>query len=304
MDTTISRDPCFMDVFVRDHRGPDPTNPEVLCTEAAREKMMAYGVEMTQRHGPDFDWRQAEVDAEALHTSGGGRRHGRYAFGNGVVDYDQTRRSSSSSKEIEFVVWEFSLLKDSSRYLDRGGGSCSTRGGSSGNTNGRGADKHDSLHGFLHSEFHSSIGTRRKLATVLPSSNVSAARVDRVGATTPGFATTFGVDDDTLGLPNTSGVDGTTGLGAISKVDGTAGLLTRFGVDGTTGLSANSQLDGTARLPATFGVDATPGLNATFGVDASCCTTLQPVDAITSSALWITGFGLTSSWPNSRCGRE
>ncbi|WVZ71164.1 hypothetical protein U9M48_019783 [Paspalum notatum var. saurae] len=93
--------PSFMDVFVRGHRGPDPTNPEVLCTEAAREKMMAYGEEMTQRHGPDFDWRQAEVDAEALHASGGGRRHGRYAFGTGVVDYDQSisraRRSGSSS---------------------------------------------------------------------------------------------------------------------------------------------------------------------------------------------------------------
>ncbi|WVZ98036.1 hypothetical protein U9M48_043519 [Paspalum notatum var. saurae] len=87
----------------------------------------------------------------------------------------------------------------------------------------------------------------------------------------------LGVDDGTLGLPDTSEVDGTAGLGAISWVDG------------TTGFSASSGLDGTARLPATFGVGATLGLNATFGVDASCCTTLQPMDAITSSALWITG---------------
>ncbi|WVZ53518.1 hypothetical protein U9M48_004446 [Paspalum notatum var. saurae] len=76
--------PSFMDVFVRGHRGPDPTNPEVLCTEAAREKMMAYGEEMTQRHGPDFDWRQAEV-----------------CLWHGVVDYDQSisraSRSGSSS---------------------------------------------------------------------------------------------------------------------------------------------------------------------------------------------------------------
>ena len=33
---------------------------------------------MIQRHGPDFDWKNSEVDPEALHASGGGRRHGRY----------------------------------------------------------------------------------------------------------------------------------------------------------------------------------------------------------------------------------
>ncbi|WVZ93336.1 hypothetical protein U9M48_039323 [Paspalum notatum var. saurae] len=101
-------------------------------------RMMAYGEEMTQRDGPDFDWRQAEVDAEALHA-----RHCTQVAGEeGMAEY-------ISSKEIGFVVWEFSLLKDSSRYPGREGGSCSMRGGSSGNTNGRAADKHDSQHGFL-----------------------------------------------------------------------------------------------------------------------------------------------------------
>ena len=105
-----------------------------------------------------------------------------------------------SSKEIGFVCWEFYLLiKDISRCPGSGGGCCSTRGGSSGNTNGRAANKHDSLHGFLPSGslfiktrfnldcyvanltfdpfvgYHSSIGTRHELATLLPSSNVSAA---------------------------------------------------------------------------------------------------------------------------------
>ncbi|WVZ89265.1 hypothetical protein U9M48_035691 [Paspalum notatum var. saurae] len=205
----------FMAVFVCGRRGPDPTNPEVLCTEAAREKMVCL-------------WHRG----------------------------CRLRPEYISSKEIGFVVWEFSLLKDRSRYPGRGGGS-------SGNTNSRAVDKHDSLYGFLSLGYHSSIGTRRELATLLPSLNVSAAGVDRVGASTPGLATTFGVDD---------------------------GLSASSGVDGTAGLSATSELDGTARLLATFGVDATLGLNATFGVDASCCTTLQPMDAITSSTLWITGF--------------
>ncbi|WVZ84140.1 hypothetical protein U9M48_031201 [Paspalum notatum var. saurae] len=244
--------PSFMDVFVRGHRGPDLTNPEVLCTEAAREKMMAYGEEMTQCDGPDFDWRQAEVDAEALHASGRGKKAWQVCLWHQGC---RLRPEYILSKEIGFVVWEFLLLKDSLRYPGRGGGLCSTKGGSSGNTNGQAADKHDSLHGFLPSGYRSSIGTQRELATLLPSSNVSAVGVDRVGATTPGLATTSGmgdgtpglpatsrVDDGTPGLPDTSGVDGTAGLGAISGVDGIAGLSASFEVDGTAGLSASFEL--------------------------------------------------------------
>jgi hypothetical protein len=30
----------FMEVYARGHRGLDPANPDVLCSEAAREKMV------------------------------------------------------------------------------------------------------------------------------------------------------------------------------------------------------------------------------------------------------------------------
>ncbi|WVZ64889.1 hypothetical protein U9M48_014342 [Paspalum notatum var. saurae] len=116
---------------------------------------------------------------------------------------------------------------------------------------------------FLDASDESSIGTRRELATLLPSSNVSAAGVDRVGATTPGLATTSRVDDGTIGLLATSRVDdGTAGLPDTSGVDGTAGLSTSFGVDSTAELSATSQL-------ATSGMDDTPRLPTTFGGSAS-----------------------------------
>jgi hypothetical protein len=32
--------PSFMEVYVRGHRGPDPANPDELCSVAAREKMV------------------------------------------------------------------------------------------------------------------------------------------------------------------------------------------------------------------------------------------------------------------------
>jgi hypothetical protein len=37
----------------------------------------AYGEEMIRRHGPDCDWMNKEIDAEAVHASGGGKSHGR-----------------------------------------------------------------------------------------------------------------------------------------------------------------------------------------------------------------------------------
>lgn len=36
-----------------------------------------YVEEVTQRHGPEYDWRQSPLDVEALYQSGGGRKHGR-----------------------------------------------------------------------------------------------------------------------------------------------------------------------------------------------------------------------------------
>jgi hypothetical protein len=32
--------PSFMEVYVRGHRGLDPMNPDVLCSEATMEKMV------------------------------------------------------------------------------------------------------------------------------------------------------------------------------------------------------------------------------------------------------------------------
>ena len=37
---SLYRFPSFMEVYVRGHHGPDPANPDVLCNEAAREKMV------------------------------------------------------------------------------------------------------------------------------------------------------------------------------------------------------------------------------------------------------------------------
>ncbi|WVZ58517.1 hypothetical protein U9M48_008788 [Paspalum notatum var. saurae] len=245
--------PSFMDVFVRGHRGPDPTNPEVLCTEAAREKMMAYGEEMTQRHGSDFHRRQTEVDAEALHASGGGRRHGRYAFGTGVVNYDQSisraRRSGSSS------------------------GSCRS------SRTGRDTQAQEETRAAREE-------ARQATRTVERLINMTAYMASYLQDITARLGPDVNLPPFCPPQMSPQQLRGGWHRRALSHR-----------------LSATSQLNGTAGLPATSGMDDTPELPATFEVDASYCTTLQPVDAITYSAIWITGFGLTPSWPNSRCGR-
>ena len=40
--------PSFMEAYVRGHRGPDPANPDVLCTKAATEKMVNKFVFMNE----------------------------------------------------------------------------------------------------------------------------------------------------------------------------------------------------------------------------------------------------------------
>ncbi|WVZ53413.1 hypothetical protein U9M48_004359, partial [Paspalum notatum var. saurae] len=253
--------PSFMDVFVRGHRGPDPTNPEVLCTEAAREKMMAYGEKMTQRHGPDFDWR--------------------YAFGTGVVDYDQSISRARSSGSSSGSSRSSRTARDTQAEEEARAAREETRQAT------QTVERLTNMTAYMAS-YLQDITARLGPDVNLPPFCPPQMSSQQVGATTPGLATTSGVDDGTTGLPATSRVDdGTPGLPDTSGVDGTAGLSASFEVDGSAGLSATSQLDGTARLPASSGMDDTSGLLATFGVDASCCTTLQPMDAINSSELWI-----------------
>ncbi|WVZ97106.1 hypothetical protein U9M48_042663 [Paspalum notatum var. saurae] len=262
--------PSFMDVFVRSHRGPDPTNPEVLCTEVAREKMMAYGEEMTQRHGPDFDWRQAEIDAEALHASGGGRRHGRYAFGIGVVDYDQSISDRIRHLGVLAPQGQLEIPRHRRRLM-----------------------QHERRLDII-----ARLGPDVNLPPFCPpqmspqQGSTAYLRGGRWYHRAPSHL------QGGRWYPRApKHLRGGWHRRALSQLRGgwhrraLSHLLVGWHRRAPTGFSATS------------GMDDTPGLPTTFGVDASCCTTLQPVDAITSLAIWITWFGLTPSWPNSRCGR-
>ncbi|WVZ89565.1 hypothetical protein U9M48_035949 [Paspalum notatum var. saurae] len=88
----------FVEVYIEGHKGSDPDNPEVLCDEQATEKLAKYKENVIQRHGPEFDWRAAALDVEAIYEAGGGLRHGRWGLGDGALEYDRIPRPQRTSQ--------------------------------------------------------------------------------------------------------------------------------------------------------------------------------------------------------------
>ncbi|WVZ80162.1 hypothetical protein U9M48_027661 [Paspalum notatum var. saurae] len=90
--------PSFVDVYIEGHKGLDPENPEVLCDEQVTEKLAEYKGNVIQRHGPEFDWRAAAPDVEAIYHAGGGLPHGRWGLGDGTLEYDHIPRPQRTSQ--------------------------------------------------------------------------------------------------------------------------------------------------------------------------------------------------------------
>ncbi|PVH37144.1 hypothetical protein PAHAL_6G255500 [Panicum hallii] len=92
--------PSDIQVYLEGHRGRDPTNPDQLCSQAATERLAAYGDQMIARHGEGYDWRNVPIDPEAVYSSGGGKPHGRYPLFDKVIDSSQvpSRQRAGSSR--------------------------------------------------------------------------------------------------------------------------------------------------------------------------------------------------------------
>lgn len=100
MEATSGQKPSDIEVYQEGHKGPDPNNPDQLCSQTATDRLAAYGEEMVRRHGPDYDWRHEPVDPSVVYASGGGKAHGRYALFDGFIDSSSVRsqRTGSSSR--------------------------------------------------------------------------------------------------------------------------------------------------------------------------------------------------------------
>ncbi|WVZ50152.1 hypothetical protein U9M48_001437 [Paspalum notatum var. saurae] len=213
---------CFLKVGLR--------KPRDSSTGAS----MAYREEMTQRHGPEFNWRQADIDAEALLASGGGRRHGRYAFGTGAMDYDhsvsQARRFNSSTGS--------SRSSRTARHTRAEEEACAARE--------EAQQAKQKLEQLTQMTTYLASYVQDLTARLGPNANLPAFCPPQMS---PQQGSTGWVPPPQGSQPPPGVDDGTPGLPATSVVD-----------DGTLGLSATFGLDATAGLPATFGLNATAGL--------------------------------------------
>jgi len=81
--------------------------PSVYSNPTIHSRIQSY-TEMGRRvHGPDWDPRTQPLDGEVIMRAGGGKKHGRYYIGDGLVDMVSTptlsqirARSMSSSPAI------------------------------------------------------------------------------------------------------------------------------------------------------------------------------------------------------------
>lgn len=46
----------------------------------------AYAAAYVQLHGPENDWRTSPIDPVAVHMAGGGKKHGHFMIGDGLID--------------------------------------------------------------------------------------------------------------------------------------------------------------------------------------------------------------------------
>ncbi|KAL5647594.1 hypothetical protein ACJX0J_041949, partial [Zea mays] len=90
MEASTGAVPSDVQIYLRGHRGPDPANPDVLCSQKATDRVAAYSEAMSSQHGPDYDWRTSPIDSQAVYVSGG-KAHGRYTMLANVIDSSQVR---------------------------------------------------------------------------------------------------------------------------------------------------------------------------------------------------------------------
>jgi hypothetical protein len=91
--------PTDVELYMQGHRGSDPQNPDVLCTQTASDRLVSFWYssmcllmmhlylvclpldfiweDMVQLHGQDYDWRSQPIDPQVAYAIPGGQAHGR-----------------------------------------------------------------------------------------------------------------------------------------------------------------------------------------------------------------------------------
>ena len=86
----------------------NPEDPPSAYSNATVHSRLSQYIEVAKEvHGPEFDPTTADLDGEVIMRAGGGKKHGRYWIGDGVINTATTpslsqirARTTSSSPDI------------------------------------------------------------------------------------------------------------------------------------------------------------------------------------------------------------
>ncbi|WVZ84114.1 hypothetical protein U9M48_031176, partial [Paspalum notatum var. saurae] len=106
----------FVDVYIEGHKGSDSEKPEVLCDEQATKKLAKYKENVIQRHGPEFDWRVAAPDVEAIYHAGGELPHGRCHLTTSAVLSPEDHHLKMLRVGLDPMLQSFDLHNFSHRF--------------------------------------------------------------------------------------------------------------------------------------------------------------------------------------------
>jgi len=75
--------------------------PEVYSNASVHSRLSGYTSMAQEVHGPEFDAINEPIDGEVVMRAGGGKKHGRYWFGDNLVDTATTPTLVDSSQEYQ-----------------------------------------------------------------------------------------------------------------------------------------------------------------------------------------------------------
>ena len=75
--------------------------PEVYSNANIHSRLSGYTSMAQEVHGPEFDAINEPIDGEVVMRVGGGKKHGRYWFGDSLVDTVTTPTLADSSQEYQ-----------------------------------------------------------------------------------------------------------------------------------------------------------------------------------------------------------
>ncbi|WVZ76664.1 hypothetical protein U9M48_024620 [Paspalum notatum var. saurae] len=115
--------PSAVDMYILGHRGPDPSQPDLLCTPLATDELEKYGKEMSKHYDEEYDRRNAPIDAQAVYDSGGSSSRQRRT----AHDMDMERLEQEIQKRNAFLKTQEECQRQQQAHKTAGADVCDAK---------------------------------------------------------------------------------------------------------------------------------------------------------------------------------